>query len=118
MNNTLKYGEYLGSVEYSSEDNCLYGKILGINDLVTFEGYSIAELNKAFQEAVDDYLNICKRNSREPEKSYQSPFSLCINPTLYRQADLDAAAHGVTLNRFLEQAIEEYVHRKSFYTHS
>jgi len=107
--NALKYRDYLGSVEYSDEDNCLYGKVLGIDDLVTFEGQSLSELRQAFQEAVEDYLDICRRHSREPQKSYQGSFSVHISPGLHRRADRDAAAHGLTLDRFVEQAIENYI---------
>ena len=59
----------IGSIEYSEEDKCLHGKILGIDDLVTFEGESISQLEQEFQEAVEEYLDICKRHSREPQKS-------------------------------------------------
>ncbi len=54
--NYLKYKKYLGSVDFSEEDNILYGKILGINDLVSYEGTSIKTLEDAFKKAVEDYL--------------------------------------------------------------
>jgi predicted HicB family RNase H-like nuclease len=56
MNDILQYKDYLASVHFSSEDDVFYGKILGINDLVSFEGASVKELKKAFHEAVEDYL--------------------------------------------------------------
>jgi len=46
----LNYKNYIGSVEFSAEDNILYGKILGINDLVSYEGTSMQELENAFIE--------------------------------------------------------------------
>ena len=44
MNDIIKYKEYYAVVHFSAEDEVLYGKILGINDLVTFEGQSVKEL--------------------------------------------------------------------------
>lgn len=110
MDNTMKYRDYLGNVEYSAEDNCFYGKILGINDLVTFEGMSVAELKNAFEESVEDYLTLCRKQNREPDKPYRGSFNVRINPSLHRQAAQFAAAQGLTLNKFVEKAIEQYVH--------
>ncbi len=56
MGNVLKYKEYLGSINYSKEETLFFGKIRGINDLVTYEGESKEELEMAFKEAVEDYL--------------------------------------------------------------
>ncbi len=55
MKETITYKKYIGSVDFSHEDNLYYGKILGLKDLVTYEGKSISELNIAFKEAVEDY---------------------------------------------------------------
>ena len=48
------YKDFIGTVHYSTDDELFYGKIEGINDLVTFEGLSVKELKLAFEEAVDD----------------------------------------------------------------
>lgn len=58
----LKYKGYTGSVEYSEEDNCLYGKVLGLRkDCITYEGETISELKSDFEGAIDDYLaNLCE----------------------------------------------------------
>ena len=56
MNDILQYKEYYASIHFSAEDEVFYGKILGINDLVSFEGLSVKELKKSFREAVADYL--------------------------------------------------------------
>lgn len=38
MKNVLEYKGYLGSVEFSADDEVFFGKITGIRDVVTFEG--------------------------------------------------------------------------------
>ncbi len=55
MNDTLKFRGYTGSLVFSNDDQVFHGKVLGISDLVTFEGRSIDELKGAFEEAVADY---------------------------------------------------------------
>lgn len=66
--NTLKHRGYIGSSEYSTEDKVFHGKIEGINGLVTFEAENSKNLQKAFEEAVDAYINFCR------EKGIHIPF--------------------------------------------
>lgn len=66
MNDILQYKGYYASVNFSAEDEVFFGKILGIDDLVTFEGASVKDLKKAFHEAVEDYLETCKKMDKEP----------------------------------------------------
>ena len=59
--NIMHYKGYAARIEYSEEDNCLIGHIAGINDVVGFHANSVSELHAAFKEAVDDYLQTCKK---------------------------------------------------------
>lgn len=59
MKNILKLDGFIGSVSFSAEDKVFYGRLEGIDDLVTFEGSTVKELKVAFKEAVEDYLVIC-----------------------------------------------------------
>ena len=82
-NNMLKYRDFYGSVEYSAVDECFFGKIIGTTDLVTFEGSSVSILKKAFADAVEDYLILCKEA---------------------------ASRKGISLNAFVEKAISAEVY--------
>ena len=70
MSNTIDYKGYTGSVEFSPEDRLLYGKVLGIKALISYEGTSADELVEDFQGAVDDYLALCASQGVTPEKPY------------------------------------------------
>jgi predicted HicB family RNase H-like nuclease len=59
MMNVIKYKGFIGSVNYSAEDRAFYGKVEGINDLVTFEGTTVDELEEAFKYMVDKQINDC-----------------------------------------------------------
>ena len=67
MNNTIQYKGYIGSVEFSEEDSIFYGKVMGIRSLISYEGESARELLADFHGAVDDYLESCKAEGKEPE---------------------------------------------------
>lgn len=60
MKNNLEYKGYIGTVDYSTDDNCFFGKIIGINDLVSYEAQTVSELREAFEQAVNDYLQMKK----------------------------------------------------------
>lgn len=66
--NTMLYRGYASQTEYSNDDGCFVGHIAGIDDVVGFHGESVAELRAAFEEAVDDYLQICEKLNRPPQK--------------------------------------------------
>lgn len=113
MKDALKYKNFIGTVQFSSEDETFYGKIEGINDLVTFEGSSVQELSSAFQEAAEDYIVICKEAGKPIEKSYKGSFNIRIDPDLHRAAARKAIQEGITLNQLVENAIERIVDAKS-----
>lgn len=109
MSNVLKYKDYYGKVEYSSEDEVLFGKVEGISDLVVFEGYSIDEVKSSFENAVDDYLTFCKEIGKEPNKSYKGSFNIRITPELHKKADIMAIKQGISLNQFILNTLEKEI---------
>lgn len=70
MKNMMEYKGYYARIEYSDEDERFFGTIAGIADVVCFEGSNPAELKAAFADAVEDYLDMCKRHSKAPQKAY------------------------------------------------
>jgi predicted HicB family RNase H-like nuclease len=105
MTDYLKYKDYLATINYSSEDDVFYGRIFGINDLVTFEGTSVSGLKKAFQEAVNDYIETCKELDKSPEKSYKGVFNVRVPANLHKKAALAATKNSITLNEFVKAAL-------------
>jgi len=105
MNDIIKHKEYYAIVHFSADDEVFYGKILGINDLVTFEGQSVKELKKSFKDAIEDYLETCKELKKTPEKTYKGSFNVRVSPILHREVALAALQKNVTLNDFVKNAI-------------
>lgn len=68
----LEYKGYKGTIEYSNEDDCLFGKVLGLgNDLITYEGQTVPELRCDFEEAINSYLEMKREDEycQEPKKA-------------------------------------------------
>ena len=109
MKDVLIYKDFIGSVHFSTEDKVFHGKIEGIIDLVTFEGKSVNELERAFHEGVDDYIALCKEAGKEPLKSCKGSFNVRIPYELHMKAMKQAAIRGVSLNQLVRKAIERDV---------
>lgn len=109
MKDKLKYKDFIGSVHFSSSDEIFYGKIEGINDLVTFEGTTVIKLKAAFKEAVNDYISLCQELGKDIFKSFKGSFNVRINPELHSKAYQKALTDGKTLNQFVKEAIEVYI---------
>lgn len=107
--NVLEYKGYYSVVTYDAEDQVLHGKIEMITDLVTFEADRADEVENAFHEAVDDYLEMCEALSKEPQKPYKGQFNVRISPELHRRATIEALKADISLNQFVSIAIERLV---------
>ncbi|MDR0832844.1 MAG: type II toxin-antitoxin system HicB family antitoxin [Candidatus Symbiothrix sp.] len=105
-NNVLTYRGFIGSVQFSADDNVFFGKVEGINDLITFEGETVQELIDAFHYVVDEHIKDCENESIQLEKSYKGSFNVRINSDLHRRAAIRAKLKGTTLNAFVKEAIE------------
>lgn len=105
--NTLEYKGFIGSVNFSEEDDVFFGKIEGINALVTFEGQSVPELKEAFKEAVSDYLELCKVKGIKAIKTYTGILNVRLTPEIHRKAAMIATKSGTTLNGFIKKAVEK-----------
>lgn len=109
MTDKLLYKEFIGTVHFSTKDLIFYGTIDGINDLVTFEGETVKQLTKAFEESVDDYIELCNEIGKDPLKSFKGSFNVRIAPELHSKAFKSASLKGKSLNQFVQEAIEKEV---------
>ncbi|MES0490575.1 MAG: type II toxin-antitoxin system HicB family antitoxin [Leptospirales bacterium] len=109
MKDVIVHNDFIGSVHFSTEDEIFFGKIEGITDLVTFEGETVKDLKKAFEEAVADYIELCESSGKEIYKSYKGSFNIRISPELHKKAVEIAQLSGLSLNQFVENAIEHEV---------
>lgn len=109
MNNILEYKNYHAKIEFDKEDMLFVGEVFGIQDSINFHGRTIEELVENFHQSIDNYLEVCKEYGRNPDKEFRGSFNVRIDPALHRRAALAALRSGVTLNQYVEQAIQHAV---------
>jgi len=110
MNNTVEYKNYIGSVEFSEENNIFFGKVLGIRSLIMYEGKDVSSFISDFHDAVDDYLSLCEEKQEEPEIPYKGSFNVRVTPKLHKDLAIKAIRENVTLNKEVELALSNYVY--------
>ncbi|MBF0523445.1 MAG: type II toxin-antitoxin system HicB family antitoxin [Candidatus Omnitrophica bacterium] len=111
MIDMMQYKGYYGSVHYSDEDKCFFGKIEHIRDLVSYEGHDVATLKKAFEDGVTDYLKTCKAKNKAPDKPFKGSFNIRTGPELHRLAYIYAQEKKMNLNQVVISALEDYLPR-------
>ena len=103
----LEYKGYKGSVEYSKEDNCLFGNVQGMSKaLILYEGQTLDELRKDFEEGIDSYIEGCKADGIEPAKPYSGKLNLRMSSELHSKVAAFVASTGITINDFINKAIK------------
>lgn len=109
--NTMNYRGYIGSIEISEDDNCLYGKVLALphDTMITYEGQTVSELREDFHGAVDDYLAMCQAEGIEPRKSYSGVLNVRISPETHSKVAILAKQAGISINAFIRNAVEKQI---------
>jgi predicted HicB family RNase H-like nuclease len=105
----LKYKDYEGTADVDMDSFVCRGKILFINDLVTYQAVTPAELQKSFEEAVEDYLTTCSELGRQPQKPLKGMFNVRVAPQLHKAATLKAHELGTSLNDIVTRALDGYL---------
>ena len=109
MKDMMDYRGYYGSVHYSDDDRVFHGKIEFIRGLVSYEGGDVEGLHQAFEEAIDDYIELCAQQGTAPERSFKGTFNVRTGSELHRKAVLFAKIKGTNLNRLVSEALEKYI---------
>jgi predicted HicB family RNase H-like nuclease len=107
--NSLNYKEYVGTFAYDEEADTFHGRVVGLRDVITFEGRSIEQLKKALAESVEDYLDFCRQRGEEPEKPLSGKFVLRLDPSLHRAVAVAAERDGKSLNSWVKERLQEAV---------
>ena len=103
----LKYKGYCGYVEYDDEAGIFHGEVLDTRDVITFQGKSVEEIKKAFQESIDDYLEFCAERKEKPSKPFSGKFILRLSPELHHCIYLKAIQQGKSLNQWVIDSLEK-----------
>lgn len=101
----MKYKGYVAKIEFDPEDHIFVGHIIGIRDVVGFHGESVAELETAFKDAVDNYLAACKELGQKPNKPYSGNLMLRVPAEVHAAVATAAEASGKSINQWAASAL-------------
>jgi predicted HicB family RNase H-like nuclease len=105
----LKYKEFEGSAELDLTRSVCRGKILFIDDVVTYESKSIIGLQKQFEDAVDDYVETCNQIGKLAQKSCRGQFNVRVGSGLHREAVRRSISENISLNEVVSRALKYYL---------
>lgn len=109
MANMMEYKGYHAKIEYDPDDNILVGKVIGIADSLNFHAQSTDELVSMFHQSIENYLELCERIGKSPEKEYSGTFNIRITPELHKKAYLKAQQDNISINKVVENALYTYL---------
>lgn len=108
MSNLLEYKGYHAQVELDADDHIFVGTVIGIQDSLSFHGSTCDELEEMFKQSIENYLEVCKKAGKEPNKEYKGSFNVRIDPQLHRAIDIAAHEEKISLNALIEKILREH----------
>lgn len=106
----LKHKNYTGIVEYDPDGKIFTGEVIGLRDVITFQGRTPEELEYSFRASVDFYLDMCEQDGVSPQKPFSGRVNIRLNPELHRQIAEQAAQQHVSVNQWVAEAVAHALH--------
>lgn len=107
----MKYKGYKGHAVYDAQAKIFHGELVGLNAVITFQGETVQELEQAFKDSVDDYLEWCSKRGKSPEKTFSGTLSLRLTPEIHAKLHHNAAIEKMSLNAYLNEIISEKIRK-------
>ena len=101
----MRYKGYTGAVRYYDDDRAFHGQVIGTQDTIHFTGQSVDELERAFRDSVDDYLEFCTELGKDPDKPFSGKLALRTSPETHRMMTEAASAEGVSVNQWMDHVL-------------
>ena len=103
--NIITYKDYTGKFDYHEDDDIFHGEVLGIRDVLTFEGRSIDELKQALRDTIEDYREWCEERGTTPQKPRSGKFVVRVDPDIHNAVIVAAAKEGKSLNAWVAEVL-------------
>jgi len=101
----MTYKGYTAYIEFDEDAMLFHGEVIDTKDVITFQGTSVKELEKAFKDSVDDYLDFCKARGEEPDKPFSGKFILRLPKELHRKIYINAVKSGQSINNYIKETL-------------
>ena len=113
MKNVMIYKGYMARIEFDPRDSIFFGKVLGIEDSITFHGDTVEDLIADFHAAIDHYIADCSATGRKPLKPASGKLMLRVSPEIHAKAITVAKASGKSLNQWAVEVLDKATHINS-----
>ncbi len=108
--NMMKYKDYVARIEFDEDDRIFVGRLAGIDDIVSFHGTNVDELETAFHESVDHYIEVSKRTGRPAQRPYSGHLMLRINPDIHAAVATISRVQGKSINQWVAEVLDKAAH--------
>ncbi|MBT7188738.1 MAG: type II toxin-antitoxin system HicB family antitoxin [Anaerolineae bacterium] len=108
--NMMKYKSYVARIEYDEDDRIFVGRLAGIDDIVSFHGTTVDELETAFHESVDHYLEVSARTGRPAQKPYSGNLILRISSDIHAAVATASQVQGKSINQWAAEVLDKAAH--------
>jgi predicted HicB family RNase H-like nuclease len=105
----ISYKGYIGIAEVDFDAKVIHGRLVGLRDVVTFEGDTIAEAEQAFRDSVDDYLEWCAKRGRPAQKPFKGNLMIRVKPSIHRDLAILAETQSRSINAVAAEAFTKYI---------
>jgi predicted HicB family RNase H-like nuclease len=103
----MEYKGYTGHIEFDAEAGLFHGEVIDTRDVITFQGTSVDDLQKAFRDSVDDYLDFCKERDEKPDKPFSGRLMVRLSSDLHRKLFVEARRDGKSLNKLISERLAQ-----------
>ncbi|MDR0442823.1 MAG: type II toxin-antitoxin system HicB family antitoxin [Treponema sp.] len=103
----MEYKGYIGTLEYDAKAKIFHGDIINTRDVITFQGTTVDEIERAFRDSIDDYITWCEEEGVSPEKPYSGKFNIRLSPELHKEIAIQSKKLRMSINSFVEKAISD-----------
>ncbi len=106
----MKYKGYEAIIKYSDEDETFVGEVINTRDILVFDGNNVSEIESSFHTVVNEYIQDCKIEGKEPAKPFSGQFVMRVKPELHRRLFVKAKQSGKSLNAFINEQLDHLSH--------
>ena len=107
----MNYKGYIAKVDFDENAKIFYGTVINSNALISFRGKDVKELITSFKNSIDTYLDTCKDEGIDPEKSYSGKFNIRISPEIHQKLAIKAALNHESMNEHIEKLLLQDVEK-------
>lgn len=110
MKNVMSYKGYMARIEFDPRDNIFIGKVIGVDENITFHGATVEALRADFEAAINHYIADCAAMGREPLKPASGKIMLRLSPDIHAKVLMMAKASGKSLNQWAAEVLDKAAH--------